>query len=173
MIPQLWPRFLTFPEWKLTHPNMEEVEANKLYVAELRLFQNYQDEILNQTLNRQTQLSNNLLNLSADISTILTEGGRYWLDGYYDGFVRSVVNGSPKFSGSFLGNGAFTYRIGDFFKVDAQGNLIDEERDGYYKVLIEVTISQESIAGLAAVSLTSKINSGHFVKVANLDGIAI
>ena len=75
MTPRLWTRFLSFQEWKLTHPDLTDRDAILLYEAELKMFQNYQDELRNQTLNRQARLTGDLLNLSADISTILTEGG--------------------------------------------------------------------------------------------------
>jgi len=38
------------------------------------MFQNYQDEIRNQIRVRQVRLSGDLMNLSADISSILVEG---------------------------------------------------------------------------------------------------
>jgi len=77
MTPQLWTQFLSFQDWRLTYPDLTDEDAVLLYKAELQLFQNYQDEIRNQTINRQVQLTGDLLNLSADISTILNEGGRY------------------------------------------------------------------------------------------------
>ena len=76
MTPQLWKRNLSWPEWRQMHPDLDDREAEYLYMAELKMFQNYQDELRNQTTNRQNRLSGDLLNLSADISTILTKGGR-------------------------------------------------------------------------------------------------
>ena len=76
MTPQLWKRNLSWPEWRQMHPDLEDREAEYLYMAELKMFRNYQDELRNQTTNRQNRLSGDLLNLSADISTILTKGGR-------------------------------------------------------------------------------------------------
>ena len=75
MIPQLWTRNLEWPEWRQIHPDLDDREAEYLYQVEQKMFQNYQDEIRNQTLNRQAQLTGDLLNLSADITTILNEGG--------------------------------------------------------------------------------------------------
>lgn len=74
MTPQLWTRNLSWPEWIKMHPNLESREAEYLYNVELKMFQNYQDEILNQTRIRQARLSGDLMNLSADISSILVEG---------------------------------------------------------------------------------------------------
>ena len=76
MNPQLWTRNLEWPEWRQMHPDLDDREAEYLYMAELRMFQNYQDEIRNQAQIRQAKLSGDLMNLSADISTILTQGGR-------------------------------------------------------------------------------------------------
>ena len=76
MTPQLWTRNLSWLEWRQMHPDLEDREAEYLYMAELKMFRNYQDELRNQTTNRQNRLSGDLLNLSADISTILTKGGR-------------------------------------------------------------------------------------------------
>lgn len=74
MIPQLWRRNLSWPEWRQMHPDLEDREAEYLYMAELRMFQNYQDEIRNQIISRQARLVGDLINLSADISTVLTTG---------------------------------------------------------------------------------------------------
>lgn len=74
MIPQLWTRNLNWPEWIEKHPNLDIREAEYLYKAELKMFQNYQDEIRNQIRVRQARLSGDLMNLSADISSILVEG---------------------------------------------------------------------------------------------------
>lgn len=74
MIPQLWKRGLSWPEWRQMHPDLEDREAEYLYMAELKMFQNYQDEIRNQIISRQARLVGDLMNLSADISTVLTVG---------------------------------------------------------------------------------------------------
>ena len=97
MTPQLWKRNLSWPEWRQMHPDLEDREAEYLYMAELKMFQNYQDELRNQTTNRQNRLSGDLLNLSADISTILNKGGRYrpsysYKSNFVDGLDGWTVN---------------------------------------------------------------------------------
>ena len=80
MTPQLWIQFLTFQDWRLTHPNLTDQEAILLYKAELQLFQNYQDEIRNQTIDRRDTLANDVSNLGNDISDVLigdSGGGVY------------------------------------------------------------------------------------------------
>ena len=72
--PRLWTRFLEFPEWKLRYPDLELEEAFLLYKAELQLYKNYSDEIKNQTLNRQNNLANSILEVSNNISNILSPG---------------------------------------------------------------------------------------------------
>ena len=72
MTPQLWIQFLTFQDWRLTHPDLTNQEATLLYKAELQLFQNYQDEIRNQTIDRRNTLANDVSNLGNDINNILT-----------------------------------------------------------------------------------------------------
>jgi hypothetical protein len=78
MIPQLWTRHFDFPEWRLQHPNIVETlgieETIRFYEAELQLFKNYQEEIINQMRNRQNSLAENILNTSNVISDILTPG---------------------------------------------------------------------------------------------------
>jgi len=76
MNPQLWTRNLEWPEWKQMHPDLDDREAEYLYQVEQRMFQNYRNEIIKQAQIRQAKLSGDLMNLSADISTILTQGGR-------------------------------------------------------------------------------------------------
>ena len=171
MTPQLWIQFLTFQDWRLTHPDLTDQEATLLYKAELQLFQNYQDEIRNQTINRQAQLTGDLLNLSADISTILTEGGRNFLSGYYDGIILDTEGGISHF-GSFFGKSTHTYQKGDIFKVDS-ANLDDINDIGFYRVLIEIILNQSTNIGIANVDLRNKVTSGNFVKIANVDGTAI
>ena len=60
MRPQLWTRHFDFPEWRLQHPNIVETlgieETIRFYEAELQLFKNYQDEIINQMRNRQVAI---------------------------------------------------------------------------------------------------------------------
>ena len=176
MIPQLWPRFLTFPEWKLTHPNMEEVEANQLYAAELRLFQNYQDEILNQTLNRQTQLSNNLLNLSADITTILTEGGRYFNPFRYTADYLGLRGNKfeDEGEGRFIGSGT-VFEVGELFsyEITIQGGGGNISQNGIYRVVLQYTLPSSPTPSVAITRFTTGLAAGFFEKIALLDGTPI
>jgi len=97
MTPQLWKRNLSWPEWRQMHPDLDDREAEYLYMAELKMFRNYQNELLNQTKMRQARLSGDLLNLSADISTILTKGGfrrpsYHYRSNFVDGFDGFTTN---------------------------------------------------------------------------------
>jgi len=85
MIPQLWTRHFDFPEWRLQHPNMVETlgieETIRFYKAELQLFKNYQEEIVNQMRNRQNNLAESILDTSNAISDILSPGrGKDYID---------------------------------------------------------------------------------------------
>jgi hypothetical protein len=71
MIPQLWKRFFNFTEWRTLHPHLNDLDAERLYSMELRLFQNYENEIRNLIQTRQTKLVNQIDTLSSDISNIL------------------------------------------------------------------------------------------------------
>jgi hypothetical protein len=147
MTPQLWIQFLTFQDWRLTHPDLNDEDAVLLYKAELQLFQNYQDEIRNQTVNRQVQLTGDLLNLSADISTILTEGGagiavrRYLLlNGSHANPVSGVAVGRvsdrrPKQQ--------FFIRRGDefIFSYSVPNDPIDDSNFGTYRALQDKLIA--------------------------------
>lgn len=75
MTPQLWARELDFVEWRKLHPDLQDREAEYLFRAELKMFRNYQDEIVNQMRVRQARLSGDLMNLAADISSVLVKGG--------------------------------------------------------------------------------------------------
>jgi hypothetical protein len=75
MIPQLWTRELDFVEWRKLHPDLQDREAEYLFRAELKMFRNYQDEIVNQMRVRQARLSGDLMNLAADISSVLNIKG--------------------------------------------------------------------------------------------------
>ena len=176
MTPQLWIQFLTFQDWRLTHPDLTDQEATLLYKAELQLFQNYQDEILNQTLNRQTQLSNNLLDLSADITTILTEGG-----GYRDSFRYTAdylgLRGN-KFEdegeGRFIGSGTI-FEVGDLFsyEITIQGGGGNISQNGIYRVVLQYTLPSSSTPSIAITRFTTGLAAGFFEKVALLDGTPI
>ena len=78
MILQLWTRNFDFPEWRLNHPNIVETlgveETIRFYKAELQLFKNYQEEVINQMKNRQSNLAENILDVSNTISNILVGG---------------------------------------------------------------------------------------------------
>ena len=78
MILQLWTRNFDFPEWRLNHPNIVETlgveETIRFYKAELQLFKNYQEEVINQMKNRQNNLAENILDVSNTISNILVGG---------------------------------------------------------------------------------------------------
>ena len=147
MTPQLWTQFLSFQDWRLIYPDLTDQEATLLYKAELQLFQNYQDEIRNQTVNRQVQLTGDLLNLSADISTILTEGGagvavrRYLLlNGSHANPVSGVAVGRisarrPKQQ--------FFIRRGDelVFSYSIPNDPIDDSNFGTYRALQDTLIT--------------------------------
>jgi len=81
MIPRLWIRHFDFPEWIQQHPNILETlgieETIRFYKAELQMFKNYQEEIINQMKNRQSNLAENILDVSNTISDILSPGGSY------------------------------------------------------------------------------------------------
>ena len=139
MIPQLWTRNLEWLEWRQIHPDLNDREAEYLYQVEQKMFQNYQDEIRNQTLNRQSRLTGDLLNLSADISTILNEGGvtppprRYvLLRGVYGGLGTGVaVNRGVDDRG-------INILKGDEFVFDFIGAQYDESDSGTYRAVVDL-----------------------------------
>lgn len=90
MTPQLWKRNLEWLEWRQMHPDLEEREAQYLYQVEQKMFQNYQDEVRNQMSNRRTRLVGDLMNLSADISSIINRGGKHRKYTYRSNFVDSL-----------------------------------------------------------------------------------
>ena len=77
MTPQLWVRSMEWSEWRQMHPDLQDREAEYLYNLESKMFTNYQDELRNQAEFRKANLSGDLLDTAADISTILNEGGVY------------------------------------------------------------------------------------------------
>tara|TARA_Y100001972_G_C7533146_1_gene268633 strand:- start:55 stop:582 length:528 start_codon:yes stop_codon:yes gene_type:complete len=175
MTPQLWTQFLTFQEWKLTHPDLTDQEATLLYKAELQLFQNYQDEIRNQTKNRQVRLTGDLLNLSTDISSILTEGGAgfsYKAD--YIGFEGSFVEPISGF-GAFIGSGTHLFKVGDMFSYEETGGTVFATAfNGIYKVLVETNQTQVSTPQQSATLLAIGLNSSFiWEKIAELDGTPV
>ena len=147
MTPQLWTQFLSFQDWRLIYPDLTDQEATLLYKAELQLFQNYQDEIRNQTVNRQVQLTGDLLNLSADISTILTEGGagvavrRYLLlNGSHANPVSGVAVG--RISARRPKQQFFIRRGDEFvFSYSIPNDPIDDSNFGTYRALQDILIT--------------------------------
>jgi hypothetical protein len=172
MTPQLWIQFLSFQDWKLTHPNLTDEDAILLYKAELQLFQNYQDEIRNQTRNRQARLTGDLLNLSTDISSILTEGGagfRYTAN--YIGF-KGRVDITPTIGvGAFVGTGTHLFRVGDLFSFNRESAA--NSQNGIYEVLVETNQAQETNHATAIVRFIIGKSSNLWKQVATLDGIPI
>ena len=171
MTPQLWTRFLTFQEWKLTHPDLTDQEATLLYKAELQLFQNYQDEIRNQTRNRQARLTGDLLNLSTDISNILTEGGagfRYKAD--YVGFEGQITVNPNTGVGAFVGSGTHLFKVGDLFSYNLEA---PQDVNGIYEVLVETNQSQSPTPAISFTNLSFGVNNSLWKRVATLDGIPI
>ena len=168
MTPQLWTRFLTFPEWELSHPNLEEEEANKLYVAELQLFQNYQDEIRNQTRYRQTRLTGDLLNLSTDISSILTKGGVFRYKADYIGFEGQTLVNPNTGVGAFVGSSTHLFKVEDLFSFNTAGT--GQNYNGIYEVLVETNQAQETNPATAIVRFIFGVNTNLWKQVATLDG---
>lgn len=142
MTPQLWTRNLEWDEWKLMHPDLNDYDAEYLYNAELKMFQNYQQEVINQTVNRQNRLVGDLLNVSADISSILTGGKgtnkpprRYIL---FSGLYPSNVVGEAV--GRALDDVRVYLRKGDEFIYNfiiegSNSVLFDGTHSGTYRVL--------------------------------------
>ena len=173
MTPQLWIQFLTFQDWRLTHPDLTDQEATLLYKAELQLFQNYQDEIRNQTINRQAQLTGDLLNLSADISTILTEGGVLKYKADYIGFKGTFVEPTSGF-GAFIGSGTHLFKVGDIFSFEETGGTVFATAfDGIYKVLVETNQTQVLGHQQSATALAFGLFNKLWVKIATLNGTPV
>ena len=69
--PNLWNRHLTFEEWRRQYPNLNEKDTFYYYLNELRLFENYQHELLNQQIQIQNQsIAESLYSLADSISDI-------------------------------------------------------------------------------------------------------
>lgn len=184
MTPQLWIQFLTFQDWRLTHPDLTDEDAVLLYKAELQLFQNYQDEIRNQTVNRQAQLTGDLLNLSADISTILNEGGleisRHYilLSGVYGGIGTGLAVNRGSGDNRFFG-----IRKGDRFIFDfILPPLYTESDAGTYKALMDIPVLTGLSDNLMTLQIVlflneltlktgtgsgAKLNTARFKKISN------
>jgi len=170
MTPQLWTQFLSFQDWKLTHPNLTNEDAILLYKAELQLFQNYQDEIRNQTVNRQVQLTGDLLNLSADISTILTEGGVFYYKADYIGFEGQITVNPNTGVGAFVGSGTHLFKVGDLFSYNLEA---PQDVNGIYEVLVETNQAQETNPSIAILRFNFGVNNNFWKRVATLDGIPL
>ena len=167
MTPQLWTRNLEWLEWRQMHPDLDDREAEYLYQMEQKMFQNYRDEIIRQAQIRQAKLSGDLMNLSADISTVLTQGGRvpFRYSADYDGLVGSGVT----YSGVFLGSGTHSFIVGDIFKV-----FIAPPLNINYNGLWKVTSAHDITKGnyILAYS-TFQSNISLYNKIADLDGVPI
>jgi len=170
MTPQLWTRNLEWPEWRQMHPDLSDQDAEYLYRAELKMFQNYQDEIRNQRINRQNRLTGDLLNLSADISTILNEGGAglviYKAD--YVGFKGQVFENPITGVGVFVGTGTHLFKVGDLFSFNRESAA--NAQNGIYEVLVETNQTQIANPSLAIFNFTAGLNNNLWKRVATLNG---
>lgn len=168
MIPQLWKRNLEWLEWRQMHPDLDDREAEYLYQVEQKMFQNYQDEIRNQMMNRQTRLVGDLMNLSADISTILNQGGQFKYKADYVGFEGQIFSNPNTGIGAFIGSGTHLFKIGDLFSYNL--TVGGSEDNGIYKVLVEVNQTQTTNFSLAIFNFLGGLNNNSWVLVATLDG---
>lgn len=170
MTPQLWTRNLEWNEWRAIHPNLNDMDAEYLYNAELKMFQNYQDEIRNQRINRQNRLTGDLLNLSADISTILNEGGArliiYKAD--YVGFKGQVAVNPITGVGAFVGTGTHLFKVGDLFSFNRESAA--NVQNGIYEVLVETNQAQETNPSIAILRFSFGVNNNLWRRVATLNG---
>lgn len=135
MTPQLWKRNLEWLEWRQMHPDLEEREAQYLYQVEQKMFQNYQDEVRNQMSNRRTRLVGDLMNLSADISSIINRGGKHTKYTYRSNFVDSL-DGFKRTGGS--SNSTLEYN---------QTNPYDNNSEGWLKVSLTDDLNNLYIYG--------------------------
>ena len=166
MTPQLWTRNLSWLEWRQMHPDLEDREAEYLYKVELKMFQNYQDELRNQTTNRQNRLAGDLLNLSADISTILTEGGVYtpprryiMIQGIYDTFQPFVGIAV----GRDLNDLNFQMLVGDEFVYDfsISTNPAFGNARGTYRVITDTLFEgTDRVIGTQTTTVANRVYAG-------------
>ena len=182
MIPQLWTRHFDFPEWRLQHPNIVETlgieETIRFYEAELQLFKNYQEEIINQMRNRQNNLAESILDTSNAISDILTPGGgytdtfRYTAD--YLGFKGQKAVSPNTGEGRFIGSGT-VFEVDDLFsyEITIQGGGGNISQNGIYKVVSQYTLPSSPTPGIAITRFTTGLAAGFFEKIALLDGTPI
>ena len=180
MIPQLWTRHFDFPEWRLQHPNIVETlgieETIRFYEAELQLFNNYQEEIINQMRNRQNNLAESILDTSNAISDILMPGGadplRYTAD--YLGFKGQKAVSPNTGEGRFIGSGT-VFEVDDLFsyEITIQGGGGNISQNGIYKVIAQYTLPSSLTPGIAITRFTTGLAAGFFEKIALLDGTPI
>lgn len=175
MTPQLWTRNLEWNEWRQMHPDLNDQEAEYLYMAELKMFRNYQNELINQAKIRQARLSGDLMNMSADISTVLTQGGNYKTVVITPAYT--LLEGSyGNSSGILIGSGPHEFNVGEYFAFDwTNGSNIGTSYAGIYEVIDAP--SQDYTKGSPGLDMNIQMNvfvadvqSGRFRKVANLDG---
>jgi hypothetical protein len=158
MTPQLWIQFLSFQDWRLTHPDLTDQEATLLYKAELQLFQNYQDEIRNQTIDRRNTLANDVSNLGNDISNVLI-GDPQGAGQIQEGIILTgnALVGEFLFRGLYQGDGVsrIPLKIGDRFRVKQNVRAFNVE-DGIYESLIdfETHVNEAGILGANALLTT-------------------
>jgi hypothetical protein len=97
--PNLWNKHLTFEEWRIQYPNLNEKDAFYHYLNELRLFENYQHELLNQQIQVQNQsIAESLYSLADNISNIFSVA----LDSGGAGFEPIMPRGAEATSRSEL-----------------------------------------------------------------------
>ena len=154
MTPQLWIQFLTFQDWRLTHPDLTNQEATLLYKAELQLFQNYQDEIRNQTIDRRDTLANDVSNLGNDISDVLI-GNPQGAGQIQEGLVttgNAFLDGL--FRGLYQGDGVsrIPLKVGERFRVKQKIRVFNVE-DGIYESLINFETHVNEAGALGANAL--------------------
>lgn len=178
MIPQLWKRNLEWLEWRQMHPDLDDREAEYLYRAEQKMFQNYQDEIRNQTINRQTRLVGDLMNLSVDISTILNKGG---VDNTVDRYIYpDYVAFRGKLGnnyGVFVGSETYTLNEGERFIINTStnaffgsGNIFNNGgSNGVYLVLETRTITQYTNTTLIKITFETGLSNSWWVFDSTLD----
>lgn len=180
MIPQLWKRNLEWLEWRQMHPDLDDREAEYLYRVEQKMFQNYQDEIRNQMMNRQTRLVGDLMNLSADISTILNKGGvdNTDTDSYiYPDYVAFRGKLGDNY-GIFKGSETYTLNKGERFIINTatnasfgSGNSFNNgNANGVYLVLETRTITQyTNITMIDVFTFEAGLNNSWWVFDSALD----
>ena len=182
MTPQLWVRNMEWSEWRQMHPDLQGREAEYLYNLELKMFTNYQDELRNQAEFRKANLSGDLLNTAADISTILNDGGvrgqagpvilTYNAPGTFSVAVPSVFGNDLPYNQVTIeavgGGGVGT-------RGKAPGNAIWIGAGGgggaYSKKAYPITSNSSISVTVGAGSSTHEVNGGN--STATVDGVTI